>query len=123
MAAEQKIYPRGQVALGSGDLADATNIKVSTVNNAKQVHTIKQKGSGVTLGVEETTVSLEMVVSEDGEERDWLAMLKAGQIKQLRVKVPGRTMTINGTVKQIDYELPIDDAIKISLTFIGKMED
>lgn len=123
MAVEQKIYPRGAVALASGNLIQATNIKVSNTNNAKQVHTIAQKGSGVTFGVEETTVTFELVISEDGEERDWLAMLKQGQIKQLRIKVPGRTMTINGAVKQDDYELPLDDAIKQTITFIGHMDD
>lgn len=123
MATEQKIYPRGQIALGNGDLIFVTNVKVSTTNNAKQVHTIRQKGSGITLGVEETTVTFDIVVSEDGEERDWLVMLKKGQIKQIRVKVPGRTMTVNGAVKQDDLELPLDDAIKQSITFIGHMED
>lgn len=123
MATEQRIYPRGQIALGNGDLIDVTNVKVSTTNNGKQVHTIRRKGSGVTTGVEETTVTFDLVVSEDGEERDWLIMLKKAQIKQIRLKVPGRTMTVNGIVKQDDLELPLDDAIKQSITFIGHMED
>ncbi len=123
MAAEQKLYPRGQVAMETGDLADAINIKISTTNNAKQVHTIRQKGAGVTLGTEETTVTLDLVVSEDGPERDWIKKLKEGSIEQLRVKVPGETYTVNGVVKQVDVELPIDDAIKQNITFIGKQED
>lgn len=123
MATEQKIYPRGQVAIGNGDLIGATNIKVSTTNNAKQVHTIRRKGSGITFGVEETTITLDLVVSEDGEDRDWLLDLKKGNIKQLRVKVPGRTMTVNGAIKQDDLELPLDDAIKQTITFVGHMED
>ncbi len=123
MAAEQKIYPRGRIAMTTGDLVDVTNVKIDTTNNAKQVHTIRQKGAGITLGNEETTVTFDIVVSEDGEERDWLEALKKGLIKQLRLKIPGRTMTVDGAIKQLSTELPLDDAIKQSVTFIGHLQD
>lgn len=123
MASEQKLFPRGQVAMDTGDLADAVNVKIDTTNNAKQVHTIRQKGAGVTLGVEETTVTLDLLISEDGPERNWIKLLKNGTIKQLRIKVPGETYTVNGVVKQVGIELPIDDAIKQNVVFIGKQED
>lgn len=121
--ADTKKYPRGQIALGSGDLHDAVNIKVTHTNNAKQVHTIRQKGAGITLGTEETTVSFETVVSEDGPERDYFEAVKKGRIKQLRVKLPGETITVNGVFKSRDFELPLDDAIKLNLEFIGHMAD
>ena len=123
MADTQKLYPRGQIALGSGDLVDVTNVKVDQVNNAKQVHTIRQKGAGITLGVEETTVSFDAVISDQGEERDWLDLLKKGRIRTLRLKIPGRTMTVSGTVSSLSTEMPLDDAIKLSVTFIGHTED
>lgn len=123
MAREQKLFPRGQVAMENGDLADAVNIKIDITNNAKQVHTIRVKGAGVTLGTEETTVSLDLVISEDGQERDWIKALKKGTIKQLRLKVPGATYTVNGVVKQVGIEMPLDDALKQSVSFIGHTED
>jgi hypothetical protein len=123
MPEEQKIYPRGQIALGSGDLIDVTNVKHDITNNAKQVHTIRQKGAGITLGTEESTVSFDIVVSEDGLERDWYNLLKKGEISQVRLKIPGETITVNGAVKDIGTELPLDDAIKVSVTFIGHTED
>jgi hypothetical protein len=123
MAAEQKVFPRGQVAMENGDLITAVNIKIDTTNNAKQVHTIRVKGAGVTLGVEETTVTMDLVVSEDGMERAWHKKLKQGTIEQLRIKVPGQNFTVNGVVKQLGTELPIDDAIKQNVVFIGHMED
>lgn len=124
MATEpQKIYPRGYIAMGNGDLIQVTNVKIDHTNNAKQVHTIRQKGAGITLGVEETTVSFDAVVSEDGPERDYLKMLKKGEIKQIRVKIPGETISINGTVSQLSKELPLDAEIKFSITFIGHTED
>jgi len=121
--ADVKIYPRGQIALGSGDLIDVTNVKVDHTNNAKQVHTIRQKGAGISLGTEETTVSFDSVISEDGAERDYFEALKKGLVRQLRVKVPGETITVNGVFKDRSYDLPLDDSIKLSLTFIGHMVD
>lgn len=123
MAAEQKIYPRGQLAMENGDLADAVNVKLDYTNNAKQVHTIRQKGAGVTMGVEEATLTFDLVVSEDGQERDWIKKAKAGSIEQCRMKVPGATLVVNGVVKQVGIELPLDDAIKQNIVFIGKLED
>src|SRR3954471_18049568 len=121
MAAEQLLFPRGRIAMDSGDLADVTNVKIDLTNNAKQIHTIKQKGAGYTLGTEETTVSFDLVVFENGQERDWIGTCKKGTTKQVRLKLPGMTITINGTVKQVGIEMPLDDAIKQSISFIGKM--
>lgn len=120
---EQLIYPRGQIALDSGDLIDVTNIKLDHTNNAKQVHTIRRKGAGITLGVEETNISFDAVISEDGPERDYFTFVKTGRIKQLRIKVPAITFTVNGAFKDQGYELPLDDSIKLSMAFIGHMED
>lgn len=116
-----KVYPRGRIAVGSGDLIDVTNIKVTTTNNAKQVHTILQKGAGITLGVEETTVTFDSVISEDGQERDYFALVKTGRIGQLRIKIPGETLTVEGSYKTRDFELPLDDSIKLSMEFVGHL--
>lgn len=123
MADEQKLYPRGRIALDNGDLMDVTNIKFDHTNNAKQVHTIRKKGAGITMGVEESTVSFDIVVSEDGLERNYINMVKRGRIKQVRIKVPGETMTINGVFKDQSYDIPLDDSIKLTMNFIGHFED
>ncbi len=115
-----KVYPRGRITSGSGDLIDVTNIKVTTTNNAKQVHTIaQQKGAGITLGVEETTVSFDSVISEDGQERDYFTLVRTGVISQLRIKLPLETINVEGSYKTRDFELPLDDSIKLSMEFIG----
>lgn len=118
-----KRYIRGQIALASGDLIDVTNVRVSHTNNAKQVHTIRQKGAGIALGVEETTVSFDAVISEDGQERDYFALVKKGTIAQLRIKLPGETITVQGAFQSRDFDLPLDDAIKLSMNFVGHMTD
>jgi len=121
--ADTKYYPKGRIALGSGDLIDVTNVKVDTTNNSKQVHTLRKKGAGITMGTEETTVTYDAVISEDGPERDYFALVKSGLIKQLRIKVPTKTISVNGIYKDVGLELPLDDSIKESLTFIGHMTD
>lgn len=117
------IYPRGQIALGSGDLIDVTNVKVSHTNNGKQVHTIRRRSAGVTLGNEECTVSYDCAISEEGQERDYFTLVKKGIISQLRIKIPGETMTVEGIYTTRDFELPLDSEIKLSLNFIGHMAD
>lgn len=118
-----QIYPRGAIAFGSSDLVEVTNVKVTTTNNAKQLHTLRQKGAGTTLGVEETTVTYDAIIGEFGEEADYVGLVKAHTIKEIRIKIPGRTITVQGQFKMTDYELPLDDAIKQSIEFIGHLVD
>lgn len=123
MPTDQLTYPRGRIALDTGDLLDVTNVKLDATNNSKQVHTLRRKGAGVTLGTEETTVTFDVAVSEEGLERDYLTMVKRGTIKQLRLKVPGTTINVEGIFKDVGFELPLDAEIKQNLTFIGKITD
>lgn len=120
---EQRIYPRGRIALDSGDLVDVTNVKVSTTNNAKQVHTLRQPGAGVTMGNPETTITFDVAISEDGMERNYLEMVRKGTLKQIRIKVPGATINVEGVFKETGFELPLDSEIKQNLSFIGKITD
>jgi hypothetical protein len=118
---EQVIYPRGRIALGSGDLIDVTDVKIDLTNNAKQVHTLRRPGAGYTMGTQETTVTFNVAVSEEGPERDYVEMVQKGLIKQLRIKIPGKTINVEGVFKNVGFELPLDSEIKQSLTFVGKM--
>ena len=120
-ATGQLVYGRGRIAAGSGDLIDVTNIKVTTTNNAKQVHTIRRGQAGITLGVQETTVTFDCKIGEEGLERDYVTSVSEGLIEHLRIKVPGATYTVEGSYQSTDFDLPLDDAITLSLTFIGKL--
>ncbi len=113
------IYPKARISLGGGDLQDVTNLKANSTNNAKQVHTILQQGAGITEGVKESTISWDSVISSEGFERDYVNLLDTAVIFQLRVKIPGLTLTYEGTLKTIDLEGPLDDSIKLSCEFVG----
>lgn len=115
-------YPRGRIALDSGDLIDVTNVKLDSTNNAKLVHTLRQPGAGVVFGNQETTISFDAAISEDGPERDYFMLVQKGTVKQLRLKIPGKTLSAEGVFKDVNVEIPLDAEVKQSMTFIsGKL--
>lgn len=120
---EQRKYPQAYIAQGNGDFISCRSFNVKTTNNAKQIHTLREKGSGFTLGVEESTITGECVISEAGPEREFHRQMKEGEPIQMRVKIPGGgVFTYNGVYSGIDIDGPLDDATKFSFTFIGHME-
>lgn len=116
-------YPKARVAMDGGDLVDVTNLSHEISNGAKQVHTLRQKGAGITAGHEETKVTFDAVISEMGEEFDGLKMVKRVTAKQLRIKVPGQTITVNGSFESRKIDNASDSEIKASYSFIGHTED
>ena len=121
---EQLLYPQAFIAEGNGDLVQVTNFTVNLTDNSKQLHTLRRKGAGITQGTEETTVSFDSIIDEDGSERDYWRLVQKKLIKQLRAKLPGgKTLVINGKFKTANTDAPLDDAVKVSAEFIGKLED
>ena len=124
-AGEQLRYPQASIAMGNGDLVDVTNFNVDFSNGAKQIHTLRQKAAGHSLGVEECTITFDSVISENGPERNYWKDCKRGIVRQVRAKAPGgRTnLTCNGVYSKVTFDGPLDDATKVSCTFIGKLEE
>lgn len=121
---EQLIYPQAAIAMDSGDLVQVTNFQASFTNNAKQKHTIRRRGAGISFGNPESQVTFDSIIDEDGPERDYWRLAKKKQIKQLRVKLPGgKTLVYNGAYKEVKTDGPLDDATKVSCVFIGNQED
>jgi hypothetical protein len=119
----ENIYEHGYVAMGNGDLIDVTDVTLEVTDNSKLIHTLRQKAAGTTQGVEEATLTFNATIPDGGEEADWLALVKQHEIKNVRIKVPGRTINMIGKYSSVRYEIPLDDAVKVGLTFIGKTED
>jgi hypothetical protein len=116
-----KQYPRGNVAMDNGDLIDVTDVKDTFKRANKIKHTLRKEAAGKVKGPLEGEVSFDAIVSEDGAERDYLALLISGKIKKLRLKVPGETITVVGTVDERSREMPLEDAIKYSIKFSGRL--
>lgn len=123
MADTLKEYPRGSVAMGSGDLASVSNLKVKFSNGAKLVHTIRESPSGVVRGHKEVSGTFDVVVDSAGEERDWWGLVKSGEVKQFRVKMPGEVKNIAIASSDVDLEIPSDGPISETVAFVGKWID
>ncbi len=122
MADDQLIFPQAYLAMGNGDLVQVTNFRVGFKNGAKQMHTLRKKGAGIVLGNPETTCSFDSAIDEDGVERDHWRSAQKGEIKQLRAKLPGgKTLVVTGAYSSVDCDGPLDDAVKVSCEFIGKL--
>jgi hypothetical protein len=123
MSADLPVFPRGAIALDNGDLVQVVNVKVDQKRAGTKIqHTLRVQGAGVVLGNLETNASWEFVTPEGGAERDYYSMLRTGKVKKVRVKVPGETFAIIGVVHGRGMELPVDDAIKGTIEFMGKTE-
>jgi hypothetical protein len=122
MSADFPDYTQGYIAMLNGDLLDVTNVKITTKRNNKIIHTLRRSGAGKQHGTEETTVTFDAVVSEAGPERDYLADLKAGKIRKLRYKMPGETGTVLGSADERSVEFSLDNAVKYSISFSGRLD-
>jgi hypothetical protein len=124
MAETQRIYPQGAIAQGNGDLIQVTNCKFSYSNGAKQKHTLRRRGAGIVFGNDECTVTFDSEITEDGPERNYWKDAMERRIRQIRFKVPGgvTVLTVDGAYSQVETDQPLDDATKVSCTFIGKMQ-
>ena len=118
-----ELFETASIAMGNGDLVSVTNFDLTLGVNAKQVSTLRKKGAGTHKGEETCSVTFDCVVGENGEEADWIALVKTRTVKALRAKVPNRTMTINGEYGEVKIASSLDDAIKYSLSFVGHMDD
>jgi hypothetical protein len=119
---ELKQHPRGQIAIGGGELQKATMGRFTVTNNAKLKHTLRFSPSGYVLGNKECSGTIEVDVDEDGLESDWYEDIENGQRKLFRFKIPTLLKQIDGVCSSADTELPLDDACKLTVSFIGKLK-
>lgn len=123
MSDQMPIFPRGSIAMDNGDLIQVINVKVDQEKvGTKILHTIRKEGAGIVIGNEETKVSFDYVIPETGAERDYMKLVRTGKVKKLRFKVPGETFAVVGIGYKRGLEIPMDDAVKGSVEFMGKTE-
>lgn len=115
------LFVKGQVSIGSGQLQFSTTAKFSATNGAKLKHSMRRSPSGVVMGHNEITGSIELDVSADGPERDWWLMLSKGQLKQALFEAPKDDVALNIVVTGIDRDHPSDDAIHQTVNFIASL--
>lgn len=117
-----KVFPKGQIALGNGTLKQVTNIRHRITNNGKLIHTLARSPAGTFKGNIDTELSFDAYVDEDGYERDYFRDVVEGRIKQFRIKVPGETIAVTGINTERSVEIQTDDGVKYSVSGIGRSE-
>jgi hypothetical protein len=120
---ELRRYPRGQLSFGPGDLTQAETVRVTSTNNGKLKHTLKRSPSGRVLGTRELTFTFDVIVDEDGPEREYFDRVRNGSEVSMRLKIPTITRNIIGMLTSIDVEVPLDDAVKLTVSGIGKWSE
>ena len=114
-------YTPGQVAVGQGKLRDSTMAKFSYTNNGKLKHSMLRPSNGFVIGSEECTGSIEIEVTDTGPERDFFGDIRKGKVVKFQYEIPTLNVEITGIYTGIDVELPTGDAVKLTLSWIGKL--
>jgi hypothetical protein len=123
MATEFENYPKGRIAIQGGELQDAFDIALTFEDGKQTVHTFRGKGmaNGMTTGKKKSTVTFKSAVSANGMERAYMEDWNSNKKINVRVKIPGKTITINGNYTKPNFgSMNVDNFIEFSISVEGK---
>lgn len=115
-------YPSGQISFGAGKLAQATLARVDYSNGAALRHTLRFSPSGIVIGNREVGGALDIIISEDGLERDWITLAITGEVKQARFELPLQDVGILVVISRIEIEMRNGAEVTLRVSFVGKIE-
>lgn len=113
-------YPKGRVALGAGDLIDVFDWGFEGEDGETIVATIRQNPGGSTFGKRSGKMNLQCAISHAGFERDWLGKWQKREVVEIRLKIPGITITVVGRLTQPRITGNVDNFITFTIAVIGK---
>jgi hypothetical protein len=113
-------YPKGQVAMGPGDLIDCTNCTLTLEDGEKIVATLRQNPAGSTHGTRSAKLECQEAISHAGFERAWFDKYDKREVQEFRFKFPGKTFVITGRLTSLKLESNVDDFSKFSFAVLGK---
>lgn len=122
MANTYEDYPHGKIAVEGGELQDAYDVSVTFEDSEKDIHTFANAGqpTGSVGGHRKGSVTFKSKISKRGFERDYLGRWNRRQVTQVKVKVPGKTVTITGRYRQPQFATNSEDAVDFTITCAGK---
>lgn len=110
-------FTPGQVAVGGGKMRDATMADFEYVNNAKIIHVMG--GEGVVVGTKQASGNLKVLVSEQGPERDFFAMISKGSNQKLQYEIPTLNIEIEGVFNKLNGSIQVGTEVELSLSWVG----
>lgn len=122
MASNEEIaqLPRGQVSFGSGPLQLILDFDAKTANGVKLKSFLRRNPGGYVVGAKVVTGSFNMMVSEDGDERDWDQLVDEAKMQRLIVKAPGgKRKTLNCILTEVGDKTSVEDGYARAISFTG----
>ena len=113
-------FPKGSVSQGPGDLIDCFGWGFNGEDGEKIVATLRQNPAGSTFGTRSGTLDIESAISHAGFERDWFGKWMSREVVELRLKMPGITITVTGRLTKPSVSANVDDFIKFKISCIGR---
>ncbi len=121
--AELKAHPRGQIAVEGSQLMQAVMGRFSFTNGAQLKHTLARSPNGVVLGVRDCNGSIEIDVAEDGIEQPWYTLVRTGKRVNAQYEIPTLNCEIEMVLSGVDTELPVDNSVKLTVNWVGKLKE
>ena len=121
MSKEYLDYPKASVSFQGGELMDNFEVSIERDVGEQTVHTFRNKGEacGSTSGKQKTTVTLKNAIPETGMERDYFGNLRKRKVLNVRVKVPGKTISITGRMNKLSMSSAVDGFISLDIGVEG----
>jgi len=113
-------FPKGHVALGAGDLIDVFDWGFEGGDGEKIVATIRANPAGSTFGTRSGKLNISAAISHAGFERDWFGKWTKREVVEIRLKLPGLTITVTGRLTQPRVTGNVDDFVKFMVAVIGR---
>ena len=118
-----KAHPRGQVSFNGSRMKQATMGRFNIKTGAKIKHTLAVQANGYVIGNIECSGTIELDISEMGPEFQYIQLAKVGKVCSFIFEIPTLQIEFAGVIEGIDGDLGIDDAVKISLAWVGRVQD
>jgi hypothetical protein len=119
MSEQNLRYPKAKAAFGAGDLQDVYDVNLANTDGRKLVATLRRNPAGWTEGARSTNLTLKSAISEEGFERSYLKKWQKGDTVQIRVKVPGQTLVVEGVLTNPIVTSNVDNFIDFTISLLG----
>lgn len=112
--------PRGQISVEKGPLQLITDFDTKFANGAKLKSFLRKNPGGVVQGAKAVTGSMNLMVGNDGDERDWNTYVDDGKIRTIVVKEPGGVRrTLKACFTEVGGKTSVEDGFVRAISFIG----
>jgi hypothetical protein len=112
-------HSRGQVVIAGSRVIQCVMARCSIKKGAKVKHTLNRQGNAIVYGNAEVSGTIELDLTDEGPERDWIGELLSQKKYNTHYEIPLYNIHFQIGLDTADVEMPLDDAIKLTLNFVG----